>query len=143
MNMCCLFYISLQKKALQRIQPICTIGTKFTWIVPIKIFTISLPSQLFLANGHHFEFHIFFPNGLFRATQFSLQLGCFGLEFIYFCNDCHHKCLLLLILPLFLSIGINVYIYLYIYIWICDWIYENLTQSRKPKLTVQAYDYNV
>jgi len=35
---------------------------KLTWIVVIKFFTISLPSQPFL--GCHLGFHIFFHNGL-------------------------------------------------------------------------------
>jgi len=50
---------------------------KFTWIVVIKNFAISLPSQSFL--GRHLVFHIFFHNGLFGAALF-LQLDCFGLD---------------------------------------------------------------
>jgi len=53
---------------------------KFTWIVVIKNFAISLPSQPFL--GHHLGFHIFFHYGLFGAAPF-LQLGCFGLDSLY------------------------------------------------------------
>jgi len=37
------------------------------WIVIIKNFAISLPSQPFL--GRHLGFHIFFHNGLFGATH--------------------------------------------------------------------------
>jgi len=41
---------------------------KFTCIVVIKIFAISLPSQPFL--DRHLGFHIFFHNGLFGAAHF-------------------------------------------------------------------------
>ena len=44
-NLCCLLHVSLR------------FGTKFTWIVVIKIFTFSLPLQPFL--GRHFGFHFF------------------------------------------------------------------------------------
>ena len=58
-------------------------GTKFTWIVVIKIFTINLPSQPFL--GRHLEFHIFFHHSLSEGRTLFLQLGCFGLDFTSFC----------------------------------------------------------
>jgi len=45
-------------------------GTKFTWIVVIKHFTISLPSQPFL--GRHLGFHIFFHNGLLGVAPFFI-----------------------------------------------------------------------
>ena len=53
-------------------------GTKFTWIVIIKIFTINLLSQPFL--GRHLWFHIFFHHSLFGGYSLFLQLGCFGLD---------------------------------------------------------------
>ena len=59
------------------------LGTKFTSIVVIKIFTINLPSQPFL--GHHLGFHIFFHHSLFEGHTLFLQLGCFGLDFTSFC----------------------------------------------------------
>ena len=59
------------------------LGTKFTCIVVIKIFTINLPSQPFL--GHHLGFHIFFHHSLFEGRNLFLQLGCFGLDFTSFC----------------------------------------------------------
>ena len=58
-------------------------GTKFTWIVVIKIFTINLPSQPFL--GCHLGFHIFFHLAFLRAALFFyMQLGCVGLDFTSF-----------------------------------------------------------
>ena len=59
------------------------LGTKFTLIVVIKIFTINLPSQPFL--GRHLGFHIFFHHSLFEGRTRFLQLGCFGLDFTSFC----------------------------------------------------------
>ena len=59
------------------------LGTKFTWIVIIKSFTINLPSQPFL--GRHLGFHIFFHHSLFEGRTLFLQLGCFGLDFTSFC----------------------------------------------------------
>ena len=58
------------------------IGTKFTLIVIIKIFTINLPSQPFL--GRHLGFHIFFHHSLFEGHTLFLQLGCFGLDWLSF-----------------------------------------------------------
>ena len=55
------------------------LGTKFTWIVVIKIFTINLPSQPFL--GRHLGFHIFFHHSLSQGRTLFLQLGCFGLDY--------------------------------------------------------------
>jgi len=51
---------------------------KFTWIVLIKNFTISLSSQPFL--GRHLGFHILFHKDLFGATHIILQLGSFRLD---------------------------------------------------------------
>ena len=59
-----------------------SIGTKFTCIVIIKIFTINLPSQPFL--GRHLGFHIFFHHSLFEGRTLFLQLGCFGLDSLLF-----------------------------------------------------------
>ena len=59
------------------------LGTKFTWIVVIKIFTINLPSQPFL--GRHLGFHIFFHHSLSQGRSLFLQLGCFWLDFTSFC----------------------------------------------------------
>ena len=53
---------------------------RFTWIVVIKIFVFSLPSQPLL--GCHFGFHIFFHNSILGPHTF-LQLGCFGLDINY------------------------------------------------------------
>ena len=58
------------------------LGTKFTLIVVIKIFTINLPSQPFL--GHHLGFHIFFHHSLSQGCIRFLQLGYFGLHFTSF-----------------------------------------------------------
>ena len=60
-----------------------TNGTKFTWTVVIKIFTINLPSQPFL--GRHLGFQIFVHHSLFEGRTLFLQLGCFGLDFTSFC----------------------------------------------------------
>jgi len=71
-NLCCLLHVSLK------------FGTKFTWIVVIKNFAISLlPSQPFL--GHHLGFHILFTIAFLELHPF-LHQGCFGLDFTSFCN---------------------------------------------------------
>jgi len=54
---------------------------KFTWIVVIKVFAISLPSQPFL--GRHLGFHIFIHNDLLGSHTLFSQLSCFGLDEIY------------------------------------------------------------
>ena len=54
---------------------------KFTRIVVVKIFTINLPPQPFL--GRHLGFHIFFHHSLFERRTVFLQLGCFGLDYIF------------------------------------------------------------
>ena len=60
-NLCCLLHVSLR------------FGTKFTWIVVIKIFAINPLPQPFL--GCHLEFHIFFHNGLLGGhTHFFYSL---------------------------------------------------------------------
>ena len=74
---------------------LCTIfGTKFTWIIVIKIFAISLPSQPFL--GHHHEFHVFYY-GFLEAPHFFtvwirfhffLQLHAVMLALKIFCHAC-------------------------------------------------------
>jgi len=46
------------------------IGTKFTWIIVVKIFVTDLPSQPFL--GHHLHF-----------TAFSMVAICIGLQLFY------------------------------------------------------------
>ena len=71
-NLCCLLHVSL------------LFGTKFTWIVIIKIYAFSQPSQSFL--GYYFGFHIFFYNSILGGCTLFLQLGCFGLDFTSFCN---------------------------------------------------------
>jgi len=71
-NLCCLLHVSLE------------FGTKFTWIVVIKIFAISLQSIHFLAPP--WISHLFFTNGLLEGRTLFLQLGCFGLDFTSFCN---------------------------------------------------------
>jgi len=71
-NLCCLLHVSLG------------FGTKFTWIVVIKNFVISLPSQPFL--GRHFWISHLFSQWPFRGHTVLLQLGCFGLDFTSFCN---------------------------------------------------------
>jgi len=53
--------------------------TKFTWIVVIKIFAFSLPSQPFI--GCHFGFHIFFHNSIPGCRTLFIQLGCLDLTF--------------------------------------------------------------
>ena len=73
MNLCCLLQVSLG------------FGTKFTWIVIIKIFAINLPSQPFL--GCHLWFHIYLSWG---CILFS-QLGCFGIDITSFCNFVYSK----------------------------------------------------
>jgi len=69
-NLCCLLHVSLG------------FGTKFTWIVVIKIFSINLPPQPFL--GRHLGFHIFFHNGLLWGSTLFLQLDCFWIRFHFF-----------------------------------------------------------
>jgi len=67
-NLCCLLHISLW------------FGTKFIWIVVIKFFAISLPSQPFLSR--HFGFHIFFTSSFLRASHFFYNcMGCFWIRF--------------------------------------------------------------
>ena len=56
------------------------LGTKFTIIVVIKIFTINLPSPPFL--GRHLRFHIFYHHSLSEGHTLFLQLGCFGLDIL-------------------------------------------------------------
>ena len=51
------------------------LGTKFTWIVDIKSFTINLPSQSF--PGRHLGFHIFFHHGLLGGRTFFYSLAGF------------------------------------------------------------------
>ena len=63
---------------------------KFTWIVVIKIFAFSLPSQPFL--GHHFGDHIFFYNTILEGHTLFLQLGCFGLDTLL-TSVCTYLCL--------------------------------------------------
>ena len=48
----------------------------------LLIFTINLPSQPFL--GRHLRFHIFFHHSLSQGHTIFLQLGCFGLDILYF-----------------------------------------------------------
>jgi len=57
-------------------------GTKFTWIVIIKIFAIILLSQPFL--GCHLGFHIFFSQWPSWGRTFFLQLDCFWIRFHFF-----------------------------------------------------------
>jgi len=71
-NLCCLLHVSVW------------LGTKFTWIVAIKILAISLPSQPFL--GRHLRFHIFFHNGLLEGCTLFYSWNVFGLDFTSFCN---------------------------------------------------------
>jgi len=92
-NLCCLLHVSLG------------FGTKFTWIVVIKNFAISLLLQPFL--GRHLGFHIFFPNDLFGATHFFYSwavLDQISLLFVIACcvasillslNICYYLCFLL------------------------------------------------
>ena len=78
-NLCCLLYISLG------------FGTKFTWIVIIKIFAINLPSQPFL--GHHLGFHIFSQRpswGLHNFFTIGLFLDYFSLCFVIVCCKSWH-----------------------------------------------------
>jgi len=49
---------------------------KFTWIIVIKIFTFSLPSQPFL--GLHFGFHIFFHNSSLGGHTLFYNWAVFG-----------------------------------------------------------------
>ena len=59
-----------------------SIGTKFTWIVVIKIFTINLPSQPFL--GRHLGFHIFFHHSLFEGRTLFFTAWLFWIRFHFF-----------------------------------------------------------
>jgi len=58
-----------------------------TWIVVIKNFAISLPSQPFL--GRHLGFYIFFHNGLFEAAHF-FTAGLFWIRYVYKCVCVYH-----------------------------------------------------
>jgi len=71
-NLCCLLRVSLW------------FGTTFAWIVIIKIFAISIPSQPFLS--HHLRFHIFFHNGLLWGCTLFYSWAVFGLDFTSVCN---------------------------------------------------------
>jgi len=66
-NLCCLLCIPLG------------FGTKFIWIVVIKIFVISL--QPFL--GRYLGFHIFFAMAFLQATHFFIA-GLFWIRFHFF-----------------------------------------------------------
>ena len=108
-EMAVMVYRLMIKILITTIQVPLGLGTKFTRVVVVKIFTINLPSQPFL--GHHLGFHIFFHPGLFWAALFFLQLGCFALDITSFCIASHkagHK--LALVLPFnlffFFSAGI-------------------------------------
>ena len=57
------------------------IGTKFTRIVVIKIFTINLPSQPFL--GLYLGFHIFFHHSLFGGCTLIFTAWLFLIRYIY------------------------------------------------------------
>ena len=57
-------------------------GTKFTWIVVIKIFTINLPSQPFF--GRHLGFHIFFHHSLFKGRTPFFTAWLFLIRFHFF-----------------------------------------------------------
>ena len=57
-------------------------GTKFTWIVVIKIFTINLPSQPFL--GRHLGFHIFFHHSLSQGRTLFFTAWLFWIRFHFF-----------------------------------------------------------
>jgi len=70
LNLCCLPHVSLQ------------FGTKFTRIVVIKIFAISLPSQPFLAAT--LDSHLFSQWPFLGATHYFLQLGYFWIRFYFF-----------------------------------------------------------
>ena len=59
-----------------------SIGTKFTRIVVIKIFTINLPSQPFL--GCHLGFHIFFHHSLFKGRTPFFTAWLFLIRFHFF-----------------------------------------------------------
>ena len=58
------------------------LGTKFTSIVVIKIFTINLPSQPFL--GRHLGFHIFFHHSLFEGCTVFFTAWLFWIRFHFF-----------------------------------------------------------
>jgi len=68
-NLCCLLHVSLG------------FDTKFTWIVVIKIFAISLPSNHFLAA--YFDFTSFFTKAFLGATHF-FTVGLFWIRFHFF-----------------------------------------------------------
>ena len=59
------------------------LGTKFTWIVVIKILPLTYHHSHFLAAT--LDFTSFFTIAFLRATHFFLQLGCFWLDFTSFC----------------------------------------------------------
>jgi len=58
-------------------------GTKFTWIVVIKILPLAYHHSHFLATTLDFTSFFTMP---FLGCTLLLQLGCFGLDFIPFCN---------------------------------------------------------
>ena len=62
-------------------------GTKFTWIVVIKIYAISLPSQPFLAVT--LDFTSFFTITFLGAAPFFYSWGGFWIRFTSFCNYIH------------------------------------------------------
>ena len=70
-NLCVLLQVSLG------------LGTKFTWIVVIKIFAIELLSQPFL--GRHLWFHVFFHPGILGPHPFFTAC-CFCIDITSFCN---------------------------------------------------------
>jgi len=59
---------------------------RFTCIVIIESFAISLPSQPFL--GCHLGFHIFFHNDLLGGHTLFYSWAGFGLDLIVFCYNC-------------------------------------------------------
>jgi len=93
-NLCVLFQVSLG------------LGTKFTWIVVIKIFAIELLSQPFL--GRHLWFHIFFHPGILGPHPFFTAC-CFCIDITSFCN-----CIFIIhqSWPM-ASFGIFIYLFLY------------------------------
>jgi len=70
-NLCCLLHVSLR------------LGTKFTWIVVIKILVLTYHHGHFLAATLDITF---FHNSLLGSRILSLQLDCFVLDFTSFCN---------------------------------------------------------
>jgi len=69
--LCCLLHVSLR------------LGTKFTWIVIIKILPLAYHRGHFLVSILDITL---FQNSLLGSCTLSLQLGCFGLDFTSFCN---------------------------------------------------------